>query len=186
MHYASISSAVSLALALATGVALKVNTDQPSILDAAHWLARGDQALVYAGFVKQPGIRIKVSDRDAAYGYTHPACNGLLLLTAIPDVARTWTQLAPELDLTSYRQVLYYKRSLHENLPRWERTLDRLSNNFNPEARLQTTELIGLAEKGECGLIEYARVALRSSSNHSKGSMQTQWTSESNRTAVVR
>ena len=186
MHYASISSVVSLVLALATGLALKVNADQPSILDAAHWLARGDQTLIYAGFVKQPGILIKVSDRDAAYGYTHPACNGLLLLTAIPDVARTWAQLAPELDLTSYRQVLYYKGSLHENLPRWERALDRLSNNFKLEARLQTTELIGLAEMAECDLIEYARIALSSSSNHLNRSMQSQWTSENNPTVVVR
>lgn len=162
MHYASIFSVISLVVALATGVAFKVHAEQPPVLEAAHWLARGNQKLINAGFVKQTAIRIKVSDRDAAYGYTHPACNGLLLLTAIPDVARTWAQLAPELDLTSYRQVLYYKGSLHENLPRWERALDRLSNNFKPETRLQTTELIGLAEKAECDLIDYARIALSS------------------------
>ncbi len=172
MHYASIISVVSLALALATGLALKVDAEQPPVLDAADWLIRSDQTLRYAAFVRQPGIQIKVSEQNAAYGYTHPACQGLLLLTAIPDVARTWAQLAPELDLASYRQVLYYQGALYETLPRWRRTLDRLSNTLDPQTRLQTTELIGLAEKADCDLIEHAHIALRSAFQNSDRSMR--------------
>jgi len=140
-----------------------MNAEPPDIIDAFHWLAQGNEALHEAGFVIQPDVQIVVNDRNVAYGYRHPTCDGLLLLTAVPDVARTWAQLAPELDLSGYRQALYYKGSLHETLPRWQRTLDRLANGLHFQSTSTTTELYGLAEKGNCSFIEYAYITMSSS-----------------------
>ena len=163
MHRASIISAFSVVVAFSAGVALKVNADPPAMIDASHWLARGHEALSHAGFVIQPNIQIVVNDRNVAYGYRHPACTGLLLLTAIPDVARTWAQLAPELDLSDYRQSLYYNGLMYEALPRWDRAFDKLVNRLSFQSSLKTTQLFGFAEKGNCNFTEYAHKTMSSS-----------------------
>jgi len=168
MHRASIISVFSIVVAFSAGMALKVNAEPPVIIDTSHWLARGHEALSEAGFVIQHNIQIVVNDRNVAYGYRHPACTGLLLLTAIPDVARTWAQLAPELDLSGYRQSLYYKGKMYEALPRWDRAFDKLFNRLSFQSSLKTTQLFGFAEKGNCNFTEYAHKTMSSSLQESK------------------
>lgn len=127
--------------------------------DTLHRLAH---ALEDGGLQYRPDVVVQVSGQPAAWGYSMPGCDGLLLLTLLPRTAQSWAHILPAVQQRGYVETYIYRGEIAAQAPNLRRLGDLIINDLgNPEHDPMQLALIGLAEKGGCGLTARATALLQ-------------------------
>ena len=128
----------------------------PTRAQVLHQLAH---VLEEDAFRYRPDIIVRVSGESAAWGFSTPGCDGVLLLTLLPETAQSWAHVLPEVSRDDYAVTYVYRGETLTEAPVRQRAVDVLVRDLSSashESFSPSFSLLGLAEKGDCGLTERA------------------------------
>jgi len=123
------------------------------------WLDDADIKLFQNGLVHRHDVLIRINKADVARGYSRSGCDGILLVTQLPNPAQGWQYVAPDVDLSSFSVRYLYKGQTYETTPILKRLRNWLIGTL-PGFFAPREPVIGLAEIGHCHLMERALPAL--------------------------
>ena len=132
---------------------------------SVQWLDRADVELFHHGLLHRHDVVIRVNHIDVARGYSRSDCDGLLLVAQLPNTAQGWRHVAPKVEFSKFSIRYVYDGEIYESLP----TLPKLRNwlvGTLPGLFAQRGLVIGLAEVGQCGLVDSALPAINKLSSH--------------------
>ena len=132
---------------------------------SVQWLDRADVELFHHGLLHRHDVVIRVNHIDVARGYSRSDCDGLLLVAQLPNTAQGWRHVAPKVEFSKFSTRYVYDGEIYESLP----TLPKLRNwlvGTLPGFFAQRGLVIGLAEVGQCGLVDSALPAINKLSSH--------------------
>lgn len=148
----------------------KHTSEQLSRGDFLHDLAH---ALEDAGLIYRPDVVVEVSGIPAAWGFSVPACDGLLLLGVLPDTAQSWSHIAPALASLEFEATYLYRGKTFRQAPRLGPLLDRLAHTLGAPLQDQRFSVIAFSEQGECGLSQRAQAVVHQYLNQSSRQAHT-------------
>lgn len=109
---------------------------------------------------RRSDVTIKLDSTPVAAGFSRLDCDGLLLIAPLPKTAQSWGHLAPRLDLDSYAVKYTYAGDWYYEVPRLQRLVDRVVDDFRKIPASSRPRLVAVAESGECGLTAAVESAL--------------------------
>ena len=122
---------------------------------SVEWLDSVDIELFRKELLHRHDIVIRVNNAEVARGYSRAGCDGLLLVAQLPNSAQGWRYIVPGIDLSKstvryiYAGKVYTSAPVVKKLRNW--LIGTLPGLFEPRALM-----VGLAEFGNCHLIERA------------------------------
>jgi hypothetical protein len=146
---------ISLCLAVTAIVWASSWKGQKPAARSVQWLDAVDKALFQRGLIHRHDVVVQVNNVEVARGFSRMDCDGLLLVTQLPNTAQGWQHVAPTVEFSRYAIRYVYDGEVYDAVPILPRLrhwlLGTLPGSFEPRGLVT-----GLAEVGHCHLLSRA------------------------------